>query len=139
MSSRGSNYSQNNTASQSPRRFSPRADLDAQILATPSPVTSAKDAWSWLENKGWILNSEENSVPKLADILLSATISFKLPTEASTAIRSVAFLLRAYANEALSTTVTDTIIDNIVDKLNEPIYKLSNSIASTKDFLDATT
>ena len=73
--SHGANTIQNNTSSQNTQDFSPRANLKAQITASPSPVTSAKDARSWLESKGWILNSEDNSDSKLSDILLSATIS----------------------------------------------------------------
>ena len=83
--SRGTN-SQNTMSPHSTRDFSPRANLEAQITASPSPVTSAKDARSWLENKGWILSSEDSSGAKLSDILLAATLSFKLPADACTAI-----------------------------------------------------
>jgi hypothetical protein len=138
-SSRGSNNSQNNASSLNPRGFAPRADLEAQIAASPSPVTSAKDARSWLESKGWLLNTEENSKLKFADILLSATLSFKLPAEASTAIRAVALLLRDHADEEFSSTVSDSIIDKVIDKLIEPVDKLNNSVIAAKDFLDATT
>ena len=83
-------------------------------------MSSATDARSWLESKGWILSSEANSGLKLADILFSASLSFKLPAEASTAIQAVAFLLRAHADKFLSTTVTDAIVDKVIDKLNGP-------------------
>ena len=136
--SRGSNFSQNNTSAQSSRSFSPQADLEAQIIASPSPVSSATDARSWLESKGWILNSEANSGLKLADILFSASLSFKLPADASSAIRAVAFLLRAHADELLSTTVADAIIDKTIDKLNGPLDKLNDTINVTKEFLEAT-
>ena len=77
--SRGSN---SNVASLIGRReFVPRPDLDAQIQASPSPVSSARDARAWLEKKGWLLNSEEVTKFKLADILFSAALSFKLPPE----------------------------------------------------------
>src|SRR5712675_1573181 len=84
--SRGSNNA--NASPLGNRNFSPQADLDAQIHASSSPVTSAKDVSSWLGKKGWILNSEPCSTIKLADILFSAALSFKLPPEAETAIRS---------------------------------------------------
>ena len=82
-----------NTTSQNSQDFLPWANQEAQILASPSLVSSAKDAWSWLEKKGWALNSEIYSKSKLADILLLATLSFKLPAKADTAIHSVAFLI----------------------------------------------
>ena len=137
-SSRGSNNSPNTASSQNPRGFSPRADLEAQIAASPSPVSSAKDARSWLESKGWLLTSEDDSKLKLADILLTATLSFKLPAEASATIRSVAFLLRDLADEALASSVTDAIVDKMIDKLSEPLGALNNSVTAAKDFLDAT-
>ena len=104
----------------------------------PSPVSSAKDARSWLKNKGWVLNSEESSAPKLADILLSATIDFKLPADASNTIRAVAFLLHAHTDETLAATVANHIIDKVIDKISSPLAKLSESFDSTKSFLDAT-
>ena len=134
---RASNFSQNATSTQNPRSFSPRANLEAQILAAPSPISSTKDARSWLKNKGWILNSEENSNAKLSDILFTASLAFKLPTDACAAIRSVAFLLRAHADETLSTTVSDLIIDKMINKFSEPLSRLNNSITATKMFLDA--
>ena len=73
--------------------FAPQPNLDAQIAASPSPVSSAKDSRAWLEKKGWLLNSEDVSARKLADILFSAALSFKLPPEANVAIRSVAHIL----------------------------------------------
>ena len=53
------------------------------------------------------------------------------------AVRSVAFLLRTHADETLSTTVSDLIIDKMIDKFSKPLARLNNSIASTKMFLDA--
>ena len=134
---RASNFSQNATFTQNSRSFSPQADLEVQILAAPSPIFLAKDARSWLENKGWILNSEENSNAKLSDILFTTSLAFKLPTNACAAIHSVAFLLRAHADETLSTTVSDLIIDKMIDKFSEPLSRLNNSITATKMFLDA--
>ena len=100
-------------------------------------MSSTKDARSWLENKGWLLNSEDNTNFKLADILFSASLAFKLPADACTAIRSVAFLLRAHADKTLSTTVSDLIIDKMIDKFSELLSRLNNSITATKMFLDA--
>ena len=104
----------------------------------PSLVSSAKDAQSWLKEKSWVLNSEDNSAPKLTDILLSATISFKLPANASTTIHAVAFLLRAHTDENLAATVADHIINKVIDKISNPLAKLNDSIDATKSFLDAT-
>ena len=135
--SHSANLSQNTTSSHSSQSFSPCANLEAQVLAVPSPISSAKDARLWLENKGWMLNSEENSNFKLADILFMASLAFKLPADACTAVRSVAFLLRTHADETLSTTVSDLIIDKMINKFSEPLARLNNSITATKMFLDA--
>ena len=103
----------------------------------PSLVSSAKDSWSWLKDKGWVLNSKDNSAPKLTDILLSATISFKLPANASTATHAVAFLLCAHTDENLAATVTNHIINKVIDKISNPLAKLNQSINSNRFFLDA--
>ena len=132
------NSSQNTKSPQNVRGFSRWPDLEAQISAAPSPVSSTKDAWSWLESKGWVLNSEDSLAPKLADILLSAMISFKLPANASTTIHAVAFLLHAHTDDTLAATVTDHAINKVIDKISNPLFKLSESIDSTKSFLDAT-
>ena len=135
-SSRGSNS--NAASSLGNRDFSPRADLEAQLLASPSPVSSVKDARSWLEKKGWMLNSEDYTKKKLADILFSASLSFKLPPEANTAIRSVAYLIRDLADEEHAASLTDKIIDRLTIRLNKPILSLDTAVSSTKNFLDAT-
>ena len=59
-----------------------------QITASASPVASVKDAYTWIEKKGWLLSSESYSKGKLVEILFSVVLSFKLPPEAETAIRS---------------------------------------------------
>ena len=85
-----------------------------------------------------MLPSEENSKLKLADILLSATLSFKLPAEANSVICSVAFLLRDHADEEIATTVSDAIIDKVIDKISIPLGALNESVSAAKEFLDAT-
>jgi hypothetical protein len=75
---------------------------------------------------------------KPADILLTATLSFKLTAKASTTIRSVAFLLCDLADEMLASTITNAIIDKMIDKLSEPLGALNNSVTAAKGFLDAT-
>ena len=125
-------------ASQSSQGFLPQANLEACVITSPSLVSSVLDTWSWLKSKGWLLNSEGTSRKKLANILLSATLSFKLPAEASMVIRSVAFLLQDYPDESLPSTITDQISDKLIDKINAPIIKLNELFAATKSFLDAT-
>ena len=137
--SRGPNSSQSSMSSQNARSFSPQANLEAQVTATPSLVTSAKDAWSWLESKGWILNSEDNTNSKLSDVLLAATLSFKLTADASTAIRSVAFLLRAHADKSFTSSVADQLIDKVINKINGPLAELNKAVNATKHFLDVAT
>ena len=52
--------------------FTPWHDLEAPLLASSSPISSAKEADSGLQ-KGWVLNSEDDSKSELADILLWAS------------------------------------------------------------------
>ena len=118
--------------------FSPRADLEAQLRASPSPVSSAKDARSWLEKKGWMLNCEDYSKKKLADILFSASLVFMLPPEANTAIHSIAYLIRDLAEEELIASLTNKIIDQLANRLNEPIASLNSTVSAAKNFLDTT-
>jgi hypothetical protein len=73
--------------------LSPRPDLDSQITASVSPVSLVKEAHSWLEKKGWILTSKHYSKSKLAEILFTTALSFKLQPKVDTALRSVVFLL----------------------------------------------
>ena len=75
---------------------------------------------------------------KLADILFSAALSLKLPPEGETAIRSVAFLIHEQAEEDFTTLISDKLIDRLSNKLSQPIDKLSDSVTSAKNFLDAT-
>ena len=124
-------------SSQNTQSFSPRADLEPQITATPSPVTSAKDTRSWLESKGWMLNSEDSTISKLSDVLLATTLSFKLPADASMAIRSVVFLLHARADDSFASSVTDQLIDKVIGKIDSPLDELNNTVNATKNFLDA--
>ena len=134
-SSRGSNI---NTSALGNRNLSPRNDLDAQISASAGPVKSAKDACAWLEKKGWMLASEPYSKDKLAEILFSVAIAFKLLQDADMAVRSVAYLIREHAEEVLTSSIVDKVIDKITNRISEPVDKLNNSVTSTKGFLDAT-
>ena len=65
-----------------------------------------------------------------------AILSFMLPAEASTTIHSVAFLLHDLADEALASTVTNAIIEKMIDKLSKLLSALNNSITAAKGFLD---
>jgi ABC-type transporter Mla subunit MlaD len=85
-----------------------------------------------------MLSSENYSKNKLAEILLSVSLSFKLPTEADTAICSIAYLIRDQADEDLSTTVSDKIIGRVIEELKKPVSKLNESITAAKSFLDTT-
>ena len=89
-----------------------------------------------LEKKGWLLNNENYSKNKFTDILLSASLSFKLPTEADTAIQLVTFLIWDQANEILP--LLFQIIDKLIDKFKTPIENINESISSTKNFLNTT-
>ena len=134
-SSHGSN---SNVASSSRNRdFTPQPNLDTQIAASPSPVLSAKDAHIWLKKKGWPIDSKQGLEKKLADILFSASLSFKLLPEANTTIRSITFLLRDIADDIQTLSPVDKVIDQLSNRLNEPIDTLNEAIASTKSFIEA--
>ena len=128
-----------NVASPANRYFAPQPDLDAQIAASPSLVSSAKDSWAWLEKKGWLLNSEDVNARKLADILFSAALSFKLPPAANVAIRSVAHILRELSDDVISSLITDKLSDCLSSRIGEHIDTLKAAIMSAKNFLEATT
>ena len=84
-----------------------------------------------------MLNSEDSSGMKLSDILLAATLSFKLLVDACTVIRAVGFLMQAQTNDSTAATVADGVIDKVIDKINTPLAKLNEHINATKSFLDA--
>jgi len=138
IASRSSSRGSNSNASLGNRDFSPRPNLEAQLRASPSPVSSVKDARFWLEKKGWMLNSENYTKNKLADILFSASLSFKIPPEANTAIRAVAYLIRDLADEEHAASLMDKIIDQLTNRLIKPISSLDSAVSSAKNFLDAT-
>ena len=85
-----------------------------------------------------MLSSEPYSKGKLAEILFTVALSFKLPPEADAVIRSVAYVIRDRAEEELVGSLSEELIDKITDKINNPIDKLLDSITSAKNFLDAT-
>ena len=98
---------------------------------------SAKDAHIWLKKKGWPIDSKQGLEKKLADILFSASLSFKLLPEANTTIRSITFLLRDIADDIQTLSPVDKVIDQLSNRLNEPIDTLNEAIASTKSFIEA--
>jgi endonuclease/exonuclease/phosphatase (EEP) superfamily protein YafD len=75
---------------------------------------------------------------KLADILFTVIVATKLPVEANSAIRSVAFLIQDLAEEDFSESLADKIANKISLKLNLPINNLCSSVATAKNFLNAT-
>jgi hypothetical protein len=114
------------------------AELDVQLDAATGPVTCIKDARVWLDTRGWILAGEKYSKPKLADILFTVALTQKLPNDACSAIKAVAFLIADLAEQDFSATLADTIAEKIATQINSSIDKLASGVASTKDFLDAT-
>ena len=134
MSSRSSSSASN--ISSGNRELLPRADLEAQLQASPGPVTNAKDAQSWLESKGWILASENYTKPKLANILFTVALTQKLPSDTSAAIKAVAFLLEDGADQDLSDSLASLITDKITSQINASIDKMAAEVTATKGFLD---
>ena len=135
-SSHGSNS--NVASSQGNWDFSPQANLEAQLLASPNLVSSVKDTCSWLEKKGWMLNSEDYTKNKLADIFFSASLLFKHLLKANITIHSVTYLIQDLAEEEHTTSLTDKIIDWLTNRLNEPILSLNMAVSLAKNFLNAT-
>ena len=120
------------------REFAPRPDLDAQIHASPSPVSSDKDARVWLEKKGWPLNSETNSKSHLADVLFSVSLAFKLPNEADTAIRAAAYILRGLPEDDTPDSLVNNVVNQVSTKIGDNIISLNLAVTSAKNFLEAT-
>ena len=112
-----------------------RAELEVQLDAAIGPITCVKDACVWLDTRGWILAGEKYSKPKLADILFTVALTQKLPNDACSAIKAVAFLITDLAEQDFLATLANMI----ATQLNSSIDKLASGVASTKDFLDATT
>jgi hypothetical protein len=108
------------------------------VAASASPVSSADNAHSWLEKKGWMLASEPYMKSKLAEVLILATLLFKLPAEADTAVHSVAYLMWEQSEDKIATQLSDKLLDRFTNSLSTPISKLMDSVSSTKSFLDAT-
>ena len=104
-----------------------------------SLVTSTKDAHVWLEKKRCLLNNEEISKRKLAGILFSATLSFKLLPKANSAIKSVTYILQNSSDDNTVAPLTDKVIDHLLAKLIDPINTLNTVITSAKNFMEATT
>jgi hypothetical protein len=119
------------------REMIPRAELEAHLQASPGPVTSVKDARSWLEAKGWILAGENYTKPKLADILFTVALTQKLPSDSCAAIKAVAFLIKDIADRDLSDSIAASITDRIASQISSSIDNLTAGVASTKEFLDA--
>jgi hypothetical protein len=140
ITSRSSSCSSNNGGMSSigSQTISSRAGLQAQVTASVSPVSSAKEACSLPEKKGWKLSSKPYSKNKLTDIFFSAALVFEILAEANTAIHAVAYLVHKQAEEELTTQIADKVIDKISDNLKEQIIKLADSVSTTKSFLDAT-
>ena len=85
-----------------------------------------------------MLSSEPYSKNKLAEILFSVVLSFNLPSEADTAIHSVAYVIRDRAKEEVMDSLSGKLISKITDKIDEPIDKLLDSVTTVKNFLNAT-
>ena len=115
----------------------PQADLEAQLQASPSPMTDAKDASSWLEAKEWILASKKYTKPKLADILLTVALTQKHPSDTCAAMRVVAFLIKALANQDLLDSIASLITNKVTLQISSSIDNLATEFATTKGFLDA--
>jgi hypothetical protein len=120
------------------REIASRADLEAQLLANGGPVSSAKNARSWLKTKGWMLTGERYSKAKLADVLFTVSLTTKLSAEANAAIRAVTYLIEDIVEEELSVSLASKIADKIVHDLSPPIDDFKSSITKAKDFLNAT-
>jgi hypothetical protein len=137
---RSSSHSSNNGGKNlvGSQTFSPRSDLEAQVAASASPVLLADEARSWLEKKGWMLASKPYMKSKLSKVLFLAALLFKLPAEADTAIRSVAYLIQEQSEDEIAAQLLDKLLDRFTNSLSAPISKLMDSVSSTKSFLNAT-
>jgi hypothetical protein len=111
----------------------PRSEALA-ALAAMGPVSSTKDAYNWVESKGFILAGEQYTKPKLADILFTVAMDAKIPSEVKSAIIAVAFLIEDLSEDDFSASIADKIINRIEGTLSN----LNTEVGNTEKFLAAT-
>ena len=111
------------------RELLSRADVATQLQASPGPVTSTKDARSWLEAKSWILAGEKYTKPKLANILFTIALTQKLTSEASAAIKAVAFLIEDLADQDFSDSLASLITDKVTSQISSSIDNLVEALS----------
>jgi hypothetical protein len=85
-----------------------------------------------------MLASKPYMKSKLAKVLFSATLLFKLLAEADTAVRSVAYLIQEQSEDEITAQLSDKLLDRFTNSLSTPISKLMDSVSSAKSFLDTT-
>jgi hypothetical protein len=86
-----------------------------------------------------VKNSEEVNTRKLADIIFSAALSFKIPSRANTEVRLVVHIPQNLSTEVVSTSISNKITNILSSKLSKPADMLNAAILSAKNFLEATT
>lgn len=130
-------YSKRKSAARTSSWSLPRAgnvSSGNQLQASPSPMTNAKDASSWLETKGWILTSKNYTKPKLADILFTVALTQKLPSDVSATIKAVTLLIEDFADHDLSDSLALLITDKVTLQISSSIDNMATEVAATKGF-----
>ena len=90
-------------------RLTSCTEINTVISSNPELVSNTSDARKWLETKGWILSGKNYDHSKLVKILLTVSLSPKLPTEAINTIQAVAFVLEDNITDMISSALAATV------------------------------
>lgn len=116
-----------------PQNIPDRTELNGLIAGIHGPVTDLSSARSYLESKRWILSSKRYDRTKLVDILLTASVSLKIPADAAAAIRAVAYLLE----DDITDKVSSTLASAVADKVRAQLADITTDLSSNAKFINA--
>lgn len=117
-----------------PRDLPSRSDLTAIVAGVDGPINNTSDARLWLDKKGWVLAGEKYNSSKLSNILLTVSLLPKLPADAASAIRAVAYLIESNLEDDTSSSLAKAT----AEKFLSLIGSVPDAFNKAKDFLEAT-
>ena len=122
------------TLTTAPRRSACSTKMTRNDLVDlPSEVTNSSLAYKFLRSAGFTTEDDPNtSLPQLALILLQITQWAKIPMTGVNAIRSIAFILKAFKMDALSQNISNKVNTALIpqiDKLREDWEKVCLDIS----------
>ena len=110
-----------------------RSTINSLIAGAPGPVSDAAGARRWLDSKGWVLAGEEYDRSKMVSVLLTASLTPRIPSEAATAIRAVAFLLESNITDKTA----DHLANEVSNKVKAELTHIISGLSATQSFLEA--